>query len=316
VFTQLTAEKFQADEMNDAPILLVGTGAMASLFAALLSSKGLKVRMFGSWSQNIKALNEKGLRFIDQDKSEVIFPVEATDNPENCAGSRLAIVLVKSYQTSTAAKLLASCLAEDGIAITLQNGLGNYELLAKALGNQRVISGVTTLGATLIGPGIVRMGGSGGITIGDHERVEMPAEILKQAGFAVEIIPDTSSLVWGKLVINASINPLTALLDIRNGDLLENRFALDLMELIAVESSEVAHGIGIRLPYDDPFEMVVSVARKTAENYSSMNIDIKRGGQTEIDAINGAIVRVGDAIGAPTNFNRMLWKLVKARTEK
>jgi 2-dehydropantoate 2-reductase len=302
--------------MNEPPILLVGTGAMASLFAALLSRKGLKVRMLGTWIENIKALNENGIRFVDQDGDEVIFPVEATDDPASCAGSRLAIVLVKSYQTFTAAKRLAICLAEDGLAVTLQNGLGNFEMLTDTLGRNRVISGVTTLGATLTGPGAVRMGGLGDIKLGEHEKAKIPVEIFRRAGLDTEIVADTSSLLWGKLVINASINPLTALLDIRNGDLLKNSFALDLLDLITVESAGVAGGIGIGLPYADPFEMVVSVARKTAENYSSMNIDINRGGQTEIDAINGAIVRMGEAAGLPTNYNKMLWMLVKARTEK
>lgn len=302
--------------MIEPPVLLVGTGAMASLFAALLSGKGLKVRMLGTWTENIKALNDNGVRFVDQEGEEAIFPVEATNDPLKCAGSRLAIVLVKSYQTASAAERLASCLAEDGLALTLQNGLGNFEILTDTLGTDRVISGVTTLGATLTGPGAVRMGGSGDIKIGEHDKAKIPVEIFRRAGVETEIVADTSSLVWGKLVINASINPLTALLNIRNGDLLKNSFALDLLELITRESAGVVGGIGIELPYAEPFEMVVSVAQKTAENFSSMNIDMNRGSQTEIDAINGAVVRMGGAAGVPTTYNKMLWMLVKAKTEQ
>ena len=195
----------------------------------------------------------------------------------------------------------------------MQNGLGNYELLSDALGNRRVISGVTTLGATLIGPGSVRMGGLGNITIGDHDKVDLLADIFRLADLEIEIVSDTSSLVWGKLVISSAINPLTALLGVSNGGLLENNYACDLMELVTEESAEVAGRYGIELPYADPLEMVESVARKTAENYSSMYIDFQRGGQTEIDAINGAIVHVGEDISLPTYYNRMLWMLVKAR---
>ena len=307
--------KTQLIEMDEPPILLVVTGAMASLFAALLSMHGLKVRMLGTWTENIEALNEIGVRFIDQNGDESIHQVEATDDLEKCSGSRLAIVLVKSFQTRDAAGRLANCLVEDGIALTLQNGLGNYEILADVLGDQRVITGVTTLGATLIGPGSVRMGGLGSITIGNHESVDLPADILSQAGLEIEVVSDTSSLVWGKLVINASINPLTALMGVRNGDLLENSFARNLMELITVETAEVARGYGIELPYDDPVQMVEDVARKTADNYSSMYIDMHRSGPTEIDAISGAIVHVGEKINVPTYFNKMMWMLVKARTE-
>ena len=297
---------------KEPPILLVGTGAMASLFAALLSANGLKVKMLGSWKESIRVVNELGVRFIDQDGQESTYPIVATNDPEECAGSRLAIVLVKAYQTADAAKLLAKCLI---LAMTLQNGLGNDEVLADTLGVQRVISGVTTLGATLIGPGTVRMGGLGGIRIGYHEGVEIPAELLRQAGFGVEVVEDTRSLVWGKLVINAAINPLTAVLGVKNGELLENQYSRKLMKLITIESAGVASALGIELPYSDSVETVEAVAHKTASNYSSMYIDINRGGLTEIDAINGAIVRVGEDIGVPIDYNRMMWLLVKASSE-
>ena len=300
--------------MKGSSILLVGTGAMASLFAALLSAKGYKVKMLGTWVENIKALNEKGVRLVDQNGHETIFPVFATNNPEACANSDFVLVLVKSYQTAKAAKNLSSCLAENGVVLTLQNGLGNYEILADTLGSMRVISGVTTLGATLIGPGSVRIGGTGSITIGYHERVQVPEKILGQTGLKIEIVKDTNSLIWGKLVINASINPLTALLALKNGGLLENSFARHLLELVSQESAGVSLAAGIELPYADPVKEVVAVARRTAENYSSMYIDFQRGGLTEIDAINGAIVRVGEGINMAVNYNRTLWLLVKAHT--
>lgn len=301
--------------MIDDRILLVGTGAMASLFAALFSRKGSKVIMLGSWRENIDYLNEKGVRFIDQEGHECHFAVEATDDPERCTGSRLAIVLVKSFQTANAALRLNKCLSEDGIALTLQNGLGNYEILANSLGAKRVISGVTTLGATLIGPGSVRFGGVGITSIGEHKRASQLKNIFHAADLEMEILPDTQSLLWGKLVINASINPLTGLLGVKNGELLENSHARNLMGLVAEESAEIAGAAGVELPYPDPVEMVETVARKTARNYSSMYIDFQRGGLTEIDAINGAVYHTGEDFHFPANYNRTLWMLVKARTE-
>ncbi len=153
--------------------------------------------MLGTWQENLKAINEEGVRLIDQDGQETIYQVEATDDVGQCAGSRFAILLVKSYQTTDAAKRLARCLAEDGIVLTLQNGLGNDEILANYLGSSRVVTGVTTIGATLINPGVVRMGGQGAISIGEHEKAGIPAGFLNQADFQVEIVADTSSLVWG-----------------------------------------------------------------------------------------------------------------------
>ena len=300
--------------MDGSAVLLIGTGAMASLFAALLSANGIKVKLLGSWKENINALNEKGVQFIDQHGKKSIYGVEAFDDPEQCMGSQLAIVLVKSYQTSKAAILLGRCLRADGLALTLQNGLGNYEILASTLGRERVVSGVTTVGATSMGPGIVCMGGAGVISIGAHERIKIPVRILRQAGLEVDVVKDTDSLVWGKLVINASINPLTATLGVKNGVLLENPNSVEIMSRVAKESANVAVQNGVELPYEDPMLMVQSVAEKTAANYSSMFIDVQRGGLTEIDAINGAIVKVGEEIGAAIEYNRLLWKLVKAMT--
>jgi 2-dehydropantoate 2-reductase len=301
--------------MTDDRILLVGTGAMASLFAALFSRKGLSVIMLGSWRENIEYLNENGVHFTDQEGNESHYPVEATDDPRRCIGIHLAIVLVKSFQTADAALRLNDCLSEDGIALTLQNGLGNDEILISSLGAKRVISGVTTQGATLIGPGSVRFGGAGVTSISDHENARYVADIFQTADLEIEILPETESLLWGKLVINASINPLTGLLGLKNGDLLENLFVRNLMGLVAEESAEIAGAAGIELPFTDPVKKVETVARKTAKNYSSMYIDFQRGGLTEIDAINGAVCRVGDKYNLPAKYNRALWMLVKAKTE-
>ena len=298
------------------PILILGTGAMASLFAARLAAGGAKVRMLGTWVESIETLNQVGVRLIDLNGVEHSYPVEATDDPLECVGSGFAIVLVKSYQTKRAAQQLSVCLAEDGLALTLQNGIGNDENLTEALGAQRVASGVTTLGATLVEPGLVRYGGEGVISLGKNEQVQSLVEVLIRTGFTVETVDNTDSLVWGKLVINASINPLTALLKVPNGDLVTKPTARMLMGLVANETTNVSSAKGINLPYSDPVAMVESVAQKTASNHSSMLKDVMRNSPTEIDAINGAVVRIGEAIDVPVSINRTLWLLVKAMVAK
>ncbi len=294
------------------PILVVGTGAMASLFAARLSASGVKVLMLGSWLEGIETINQQGMRFIDEEGNESVYKVEATNDFERCHGSRFAIVLVKSYQTQRVASKLANCLAEDGLALTLQNGLNNYQTLSNEFGEHRVALGVTTAGATLMAPGVVRMGGKGIISLEDQQELDPLIDLLRSAGFEIELVKDTDSLIWGKLVVNASINPITALLKIPNGDLLEIPSARNLMKLVAIESASVASTIEIDLPFSDPVFAVESVAKRTATNYSSMYRDVSRGSQTEIDAINGAIVRVGETAGASVEYNRVLWLLINA----
>jgi 2-dehydropantoate 2-reductase len=295
---------------NDPRILIVGSGAMACLFAARLSACGARVVMLGTWAEGLQALQQYGVRLVTD--VEQRFPVQATSNPMDCQGIRLSLVLVKAWQTPRAARQLAECLSEEGVALSLQNGAGNFESLEQALGAQRVALGITTAGATLLGPGLARQAGEGKISLSAHPRLPPLAAWLLAAGFAVEEAADANALLWGKLVINAAINPLTALLRVPNGELVERHTARTLLQEAACEAALVAAAQGIQLPYPDPVSVAETTALRTGANRSSMLQDIERGAPTEIDAICGAILRAGEKTGIPTPVNRMLWQLVKA----
>jgi 2-dehydropantoate 2-reductase len=194
----------------------------------------------------------------------------------------------------------------------LQNGLGNRETLAQFLGEARVGLGVTTLGATLLRPGVARFGGDGRVSIEMHPRLGVLQKHLNGSGFGVDILPDARPLIWGKLVVNTAINPLTALLGVPNGVLLERPSARTLMGTLAVESASVAQALGVELPFADVVAAMEAVARRTAANHSSMLQDVKRGARTEIDAICGAVAQLGDDVGVATPVNRLMWQLVSA----
>jgi len=294
------------------PILIVGTGALATLFAARLSAAGHPITMLGTWENGLQALNENGARLVDASGVEKAYPVEAINDPANCQRAQYALVLVKSWQTERVAGQLADCLTEDGLALTLQNGMGNRELLAGTLGLPRVALGVTTTGATLLGPGLARAGGEGVISVEAHPRLGPLEVALTGAGFNVQVVNDTDALVWGKLVINAAINPLTALLRVPNGELLQRPAAHKMMSVLAQEAAAVAIAQGIHLPFDNAVQAAEEVARKTASNHSSMFQDIRRGAPTEIDAICGAITKTGEKFGVSTPVNRVCWHLTRA----
>lgn len=296
-------------------ILIVGTGALATLFAARLGRAGYAVTMLGTWPDGLRALRESGARLVDSNGMERRFSVIATDNPAECRGVRQALVLVKSWQTERAALQLAGCLADDGLAVTLQNGLGNRELLAAKIGSKRIALGSTTTGATLLGPGLAKPGGEGVITIEAHKGLDFLEEALTLAGFRVEQVHDARSLIWTKLVINSAINPLTALLRVPNGQLLERPSARALLRALAEETVAVASAERIRLGSGDPVKIVEDVARRTAANHSSMFHDVQRGAPTEIDAICGAIARTGRRHNIPTPVNQACWQLVQALTQ-
>ncbi len=293
-------------------ILLVGTGALATLFAARLSEAGHSVSMLGTWKNGLKALQENGARIVDANGNERAYKVHATDDPHEVSGAKHALVLVKSWQTERAAGQLKESLADDGLAITLQNGIGNKETLIRDLGTGRVSLGITTTGATLLGAGLVKMGGEGTISLEQNQALGPLEAALRSSNFNLQIVDDAKSLMWGKLVINAAINPLTALLRISNGELLSRPEARKVMSALARETAEVAKAEHVHLPFSNPVDAAEDVARKTATNMSSMFQDVRRGAKTEIDAICGAVTMRGQKHGIKTPYNRACWRLVRA----
>ncbi len=301
---------------NDRQVLIVGTGALATLFAWRLARAGYDITLLGSWQPGLKALRESGARLVDAQGSKQAAPVHVAERAMDLQGIHQAIVLVKSWQTEHAAHQLGQCLASDGIALTLQNGLGNLETLEKKLGATRVALGTTTTGATLLEPGLVKAVGKAAVSVQAHERFGSLISALESAGFEVQEVPDASALVWVKLIINSAINPLTAILRVPNGELLNRPAAHDLMKRLAEETAAVAKAEGVSLPFDDPGLLVEEVARKTAANSSSMLQDIRRGAPTEIDAICGAVTRIGKQHNVPTPLNEACWQLVRATAQQ
>jgi 2-dehydropantoate 2-reductase len=293
-------------------ILLVGTGALATLFAARLGEAGHRVSMLGTWRDGLHALQTNGARIVDADGGERAFPVFATDDPREVGGAKHAIVLVKSWQTERAAKQLQIALARDGLALTLQNGLGNRETLAHDLGLDRVSLGVTTTGATLLGPGLAKVGGEGIISLEQNQALGPLEAALRSSNFNLQVVENAQSLIWGKLVINAAINPLTALLRVPNGGLLSHPKARRMMGELARETAGVAQAENVHLPFSDPVNAAEEVAKKTAANLSSMFQDVQRGAPTEIDAICGAVMRRGMQHGIRTPYNKACWTMVRA----
>ncbi|MDQ7028515.1 MAG: 2-dehydropantoate 2-reductase [Ardenticatenia bacterium] len=229
----------------------------------------------------------------------------------------LALVFVKSYATRRAAHQTRRVLAADGLALTLQNGLGNREVLAEILGEERVVQGVTSHGATVLGPGRVRHAGAGATQLAAplpelRPRVAGIADLLSDAGIETRLVEDLQALIWGKLIVNVGINPLTAILRVHNGVLAEDKVCRRLVVKAVEEAVAVARALGIPLPYDDPVAHVFQVAKATGANRSSMLVDVLRGTPTEIDVINGAVVREGTRHGVPTPFNAALVEVVKA----
>jgi len=295
-------------------VTLVGTGALATLLAARLGTIG-PVSVLGSWAEAIAAFRERGV-LLETEEGTLRVPVAATSDPLDCHGSRLAFVLVKAGATARAAGMIRTFLSPEGVAVTLQNGLGNSETLARSLGPERVVTGAAEVGATLVSPGRARVGGGRRISLAAHPKVAEVEALLARAGFEVSIVPDAARLVWEKLLVTAPLLPLTALLGVTNGEILRRASACALLEAAAREVVATASAAGIELPARDPGDGARRVALSTAGNVSSMLQDVRRGAPTEVDAISGAVVAEARRLGVPAPVNETLWLAVRALGER
>ncbi|WP_310599910.1 2-dehydropantoate 2-reductase [Desulfobulbus sp.] len=297
-------------------ILIIGAGAMGGLFASLLAPHA-RVRLLTTNLDHARAINARGLMLTAMDGSVRTATVTVLSGPgEDDRRADLVLICTKARATEAAAATAGRFLAGDGLALTLQNGLGNLERLAATVGADRSAAGVTSQAATLLAPGHVRHAGRGPTVLGripgQAGRLATVADLFNLAGIDTEVADDVDALLWSKLMVNVGINALVALLRVPNGALLLAPECEALMAEAVAEAEAVAGALGIELPGGRQTDRVRQVCAQTAANRASMLQDILRGAPTEIDAINGAIVAKGQELGIPTPVNQLLTRLIKA----
>ena len=297
--------------------LVVGPGAMGCLFAAGLKRAGYEVTLLDYLPERARQINNRGI-FVQGVTGEYNVKVPAVVD-EISIQPDVVLICVKSYTTKQAAEKIKSWLSPEAFVVTLQNGVGNLEILEEIFGKKKVFGGITAQGSTLLGPGKIRHAGQGETIIGPEEDPDSPLERIvsafNTAGFNTRSIKNVVDLIWGKLIINVGINSLSAITRLKNGRLAELNGSRRVMETAVKEAVAVAAAKNIQLPYPDPFGRVMEVCRDTAENIASMLQDVLKQRMTEVDFINGAIVREGIALGIPTPVNHTLTCLVKTIQE-
>ncbi len=300
-------------------VTVVGPGAVGLLWACRLARAGTEVSLMDYRPERAGRLAQSGVELEDPEGSER-FNIPVSADPAALAATDLALVCVKAYQTADVARVLGRALAPSGRALTLQNGVGNVEALVAALGKSRVLGGITSEGATLLGEGRVRHAGAGQTHIGPAAGAvdaftEQVVALMRAAGFAATAAEGVQSLIWTKLVINVGINALTAVLGVKNGRLLELPDARGLMETLVDEALAVGERQGIGFLHDDMQKAVAEVARNTARNVSSMLADVRAQRRTEVDFINGAVAAKAAELGLPAPVNAAMAALVRARQQ-
>ena len=290
-------------------ILIFGAGAVGSLIGGLLSKK-YDVTLFGR-KKHIDEIKKNGLRIAGKTKG-IFYPKVIS----KISGKYdLIILTVKAYDTKKSIRTLKPILDRSTVVLSLQNGLGNEEIIRSSKRNMGVLRGITSHGAIFVKPGEIRHSGMGETVIGEidrkkTERIKKICSMFNNAGIKTRISNDIKKDVWAKTIVNSAINPITAITGLKNGYLFKIPMLTKLIENICIEGVKVANASGIFFD-SDVFEETKKIAKLTSKNRSSMLQDVESGKKTEIDFINGAIAEVGEKKGMETPLNSMLTGLVK-----
>ena len=301
-------------------LAVLGPGALGCLIAALLREAGADVSLVDYRPDRVARLRLRGIQVHSLEGLQRVIevPIGLAAEVGPCD---LTIVAVKAYQTQTAAQALPELMSQGGVALTLQNGLGNLEAIARTVGTNRLLAGVGLLGVTRQDEGRIIYAGRGVIYIGAPVGSQVPAievaavvDLFRGAGLECQSREDIEAVLWEKLVINVGINPLTALLRVPNGVLLQLPEAWEVAVAAAVEAQAVAQASGLNLS-GDPAARLRQVCANTAANHSSMLQDILAGRPTEIEALNAQVTTRGRALGLPTPVNDLLTLLLRAAAD-
>jgi 2-dehydropantoate 2-reductase len=292
---------------------IIGAGAMGTLFGFHLA-KRCDVTMLDANESVSRAIARDGLSVNDEPSRRV----SIAKTPRDLYNSNVLFLFVKAVDTLRALRPFAGELNPASPIVSLQNGVGNEDAIKTALGGAvAVILGITTESSLTVAPGRVRQTGQGHSVIGSTSASaatsRMVADLLTSTGLRASVVYDIRPHLWGKLVANAAINALSALLDCEAGFILSDPNAAALAEALAEEAAAVAAALKINLPLVSPWQYVTEVVALGADAKSSMAYDLESGHPSEIDHINGAVVAFGRRTGTPTPYNDAVMRLVKAR---
>jgi len=288
-------------------IAVMGAGAVGCYYGAMLARAGHQVTLIGR-AQHVEAVRRSGLRLQTSAFDEHV-KVQASTAPDALRGAELVLFSVKSTDTEAAGKAIAPHLGRDASIVTLQNGVDNAERLAGALGRE-VIPGVVYAAVEMAGPGHVRHHGRGELVIGRAGASEAIVRAFGEAGVSMEISDNVAGTLWAKLVVNSAYNALSAITQLPYGRLVQGAGVSDVMRDVVDECLAVAQAAGVTVP-GDMHEATRRIAQTMPGQYSSTAQDLARKKKTEIEHLNGFVVRKGQALGVPTPVNRVLLSLVK-----
>ena len=295
-------------------IYMIGAGAMGGVFGGLLARAGYDVTLIDLREDHIRKIQSEGIT-IEGMRGTHVIKLRAQCDYAGLAPADLAIIFTDSNSTRDAAKSAGKVLKPDGFALTLQNGIGNVEVLIAELGRERVVAGVSMNSAANPAAGRCAYTNVGMTSIGeldgrDAQRTKQVAEMFNKAEIPTEIIPDPMNWIWGKFVLNCGVNALTAITGLRSGEIYRTPEVSALQDRVIDEIMAVVQRKGVHLPEKDPRKKIKDHCR-VRYNKPSMMQHIEQGRRTEIDSLNGALVREAKALGVATPYNEAVVAIVK-----
>ena len=300
---------------------IVGSGAMGSVYGALLADAGNELWMFDQWQEHVTAMRTAGLHCTGASGDRTV-AVNATTEPAEAGPCELVVVATKGMHIEPATRAAAPMIGPETLVLTIQNGLGNVEKLQAVLGPENLLFGIAGgFGAEMRGPGHVHHNGMEAINLaelngGKSARLEQVAEIWRGAGFKVATFDDLWPVLWSKLVANIAFSAICAVTGMRVGQVRANEAAWGVAQACVNEAVAVAAAKGIGLAYDDPVRWVSDFAGKIPNARPSMYQDVLAGRRSEIDTIHGGVVAEGVRLGVPTPTCALMVQLVKALEAK
>ena len=311
--------------MKTMNILVMGAGAVGSAVGGFLCQGGHRVSLVGR-DPHMAAIRERGLRIEGIWGAHLIRGLRPFTSVHQVPGEHFDLVLIttKSYDTGDAARQILPLASEDSLVISLQNGLGNVETISQVVGDHRAVGGRLIFGIRVPEAGRAEitvyadkvMLGSPSRKV-DFARLEVIAAAFTKAGIPTEATLEIGQFIWGKVFYNCCLNPLSALLEVTYGELSEHSETRQIMTSVVEEIFAVAGAKGVSLAWRSPLEyqdiLFGRLIPDTYAHHASMLQDVMRGNRTEIDALNGAVARLGEETGTPTPVNLMLTQLIKVK---
>ena len=301
-------------------IVIVGAGAIGRFFGGMMGRGGHEVVFVEKDPEVVKVVNEIGIQFMElgDAKSDVYPTVQAGATTEGGSidSCDLSILAVKGYTTAAATRSISHLVNSRAPILTIQTGLGNIETMAEIVDKENILGGVTFHGATSLHGSKVRHAGLGKTLIGElhggrTERVELVKEAFDESGIQTTISANIVGQIWAKGLVYSAINPLTAILRLKNGQLVEKMESIALAKRLIDEGKLVAQAYAVQLPQDDLYDLLLEVCRNTAENLSPMLQDILNSRTTEIEALNGAIFYMGKHKGIAAPIHQTMTDMIR-----